>query len=315
MESPETCFLTSQLKQYLPLISATDNEEPPDQHVCNEYVDEGLKLVEPEYEEIRDPKAKAKHLYPSEQLHDTELKSLRYQNVPDPVSAQEACAMNGLFSRTVVPSAPYEEELHHQQTAVKDTDMSLVTDPESINGSTRDELSAVRCVTENGSETSVKVESAQRQTKVKEIDDLKSIDNEKSKDCAEKDDENKDKPVKSEETRPKTENLYSEFDSIVNSTKKNCDSASPKVAHSYENLNQDFVNQDLVNYESVTPNYESLNKGSGDVNCSVDNHVDTELKCEEMDSNVMMENLKEIGLESPVQSVGLESPIQSEDTC
>ena len=255
-----------------------------------------MKLTEPEYEEIRDPNAKGKHLYPQELLTDTELKSLRYQNVPDPVSAQEANAMNGLFSRTVIPSAPYEEETH-QHTAVKDTDLSIVTDSGSLNSSSIDERCALRCVSESESETNVKVESAQKQTKVKEIDELKSFD-EKSKECGEEEDE-KDKHKKNEETPPKTENLYSEFDSIVNSSRTDCNSTTK--AHSYENLNHE-----TVSYESVTPNYESLAKGS-DVNCSVEKCVDSDVECREMDGNVLMQNLKEI---SPFNS-----PIQSEDTC
>ena len=233
-------------------------------------------------------------------MTDTELKALRYQNVPDPVSAHEASVMNGLFSRTVIPSAPYEEEIH-QQTAVKDTDLLNVTDSGSVSGSL-EEHGAVKCMmSESVSETNMKVESAQIQTKVKEIDELKSADQEKSKDDS--DDKEKDKNEKSEQTRPKTENLYSEFDNIVNSnrTDVNCTSNGAIKAHSYENLDQDFSTA-----ETVTPNYESL--ALGDVNCSVEKCLDTELECKELDSNVVvMQNLKEI---SP-----FDSPIQNEDTC
>lgn len=246
-------------------------------------MDEGLKLAEPEYEEIRDPNAKEKLLnYPHEMITDTEPKSIRYQNVPDPVNG--ANVLNGVFSRTVVPSAPYEEEIN-QQTAVKDVEE--VSDSDTG---------------KNYESKDVKCKSAQLDTKVKEIDELKPNEEEKCKDIA---DDDKDKKEKNEETHPKTQNFYSEFEDLVTSRRTASDTACDDLvkAHSYENLDPDNM------VKSVTPNYECLVQSVlGDhpgINCSKDKDVGIE--SEEIDSDLLMQNLKDI---SPS-----DSPIQSEDVC
>ena len=271
------------------LFVGSDNEGIGDQHTCNEYVDEGLKLVEPEYEEIVDPNAKEKLLnYPHETSANTELKSLRYQNMPDPVNiANGANIVNGLCNRPIIPSAPYEEEV--QQTAVKNVSSEHLPD-------FLDDVSSEKFISENDSEKDtarLDSTSAQIETKVKEIEEFSPMDESKPKDIADKKDE------KLSEARPKTENLYSHFEDILTSDQSKCD--TPGKTHSYENLDPDKMD------ESMSPNYESLVQPAaagdhGGIICS-----EIELQPKEYDTNLNMQNLKDID--------PLDSPVQSEDTC
>ena len=192
----------------------------------------------------------------------------------------EAILMNGFNTSPIVPSAPLYEANVNQQTAVKSISSEhpsefTLNDSDSVTNEEL-ELEKFQLLSPDNSI----LESAQLETKVKHVDE--PVDELKSKGD---DGDKKDKGEKNE-IRPKAQNLYSEFDNLVTSSKTESQPVAVKT-HSYENLDPDQMEPDFAT------KYDSLKHASA--------HGD------DYDSSVQIQTLKEVDL--------TESPVQSEHKC
>lgn len=302
----------------------TDTEQDPDdpQHVCNEYVGEGHKLEESQYEEICDPKITKKKLGFSDEP------VMRYQNIHERADdSQDDMCLNGvknhnLNNSTVVPSAPYEEEL--QQTARKcvNNDYSVM-DVKHTNGHVQSAANVVEAANAiNHCDDDInKLESE----KLSDTDPNHSFKDESAKDgkSDEKDNKKDSENTKKNESTPKHENLYSKFDDLVpvkgiNSVTAQSPTLSPILpmdspimdyeepvsepisghsghvsSHSYENLDPNtqelYVPED---YEPLVYSSELESVPKSVVSTDVDNSVaqcnsDSETNVAEDNSNVI----------------------------